>query len=344
MVLQYKNFSTDLILKQSRNIQYASGQLTYGQDNIIEVTNSIEIDVEQWTEQADVFTRQMMTYSSNFDMKRFLGSIRQDWSRILHETYIYARAKALYLGIYSSRIPEYPKGYYNFPGNVLVANLLKSRNFQFRTDDMIPYSVSFRVDCPSENAEDYFKELFAVYPDVAEGMSDVPNSYFYTNQTYEIVLNGLYNAQSYLNTTKGKTNKAQPQLFQITTYDDPGILKFLNEESFPFMNSFIDPSNKKYYFTLPTSLSGPGVMRNNESVFLARALGFKGIQVNFLENALYKVATRRTNADIFCRDEMYSITGLKTDYIPYTTEKIREYLGINSYKSNVDAGGNAPTP
>lgn len=344
MVLQYKNFSTDLLLKQSRNIQYANGQITFGQNNVIEVTNTIEIEVRQWTEQADVFARQMMTYSSNFDMKRFLGSIRQDWTRLLHETYIYAKAKALYLGIYSNRIAEYPQGYYNFPGNVLVANLLKSRDFQFRTDDMIPYTVSFKVDFPSDNAADYFEELFAVYPDVAEGMSTIPGTYAYTNQTYEIVLNGLYNAQSYLNSMKSKPGaKSQPQLFQITTYDDAGILKFLNEESFPFMNSFLAPDCKKYYFTLPTSLSGPGVLRNNESVYLPRALGFKGVQVNFLENNLYKVATRNTVADIFCRDEMYSITGLKTEFTPNTDEEIKKYLGMNSYKSS-SFGGNEPTP
>jgi hypothetical protein len=53
-------------------------------------------------------------------------------------------------------------------------------------------------------------------------------------------------------------------------------------------------------------------------------------------------AIRHTN-DAFVREEVYSVTGLKTEMVPYSMEQIRKYLSINSYIKDDGSNGGIDT-
>jgi hypothetical protein len=93
---------------------------------------------------------------------------------------------------------------------------------------------------------------------------------------------------------------------------------------------------------LPTQDSKPEALRFNESLHCGRAVGFRRDQFILESNSFYKVATRR-DPDFLTREEVYSITGLKSEMVPSSMEQIKYYLGINSYISQNGTNPNGGT-
>lgn len=354
MALSYTNYAKDKILEQMRNIRYANGEMLFGFYNSVEQRFILQIDIQQLSNQADVFSREILTHRSKFDLKRFLGQYQDDWLRILHETYVYDRLKCIYYGINSINLMDLPEGLYSFPGNIILANLLSKNTFNYSTNDQQPFSLYINITYNS-NIDELFKEVFEVYPDVKEGISDLPGVYRYVNFTYESVLRGLYNAKLYLegngkksskqnNNNNGNDKKENTSIFEISLLSDDTMKTFTVGDNNAFFNSFLNDEGNKFYFTLSESASKPEALRFNESIFLGRALGFVSKQLNISDNPMYTVANRNYYSDPFTRDEVYSVTALKSEFIPLSQEQIKEYLGINTYEIVRKNGGNGSNP
>lgn len=327
MPLSYKNLSKDDLLYQSKNINLAEAGLVYN-DNLLEISPELIIDVNQISHQADVFARELYTHRSKFDMKRFLGSYEDDWLRLLHETYVYDRCKCLYYGVNSTFISKFPDDVYSFPGNVLLFILLKNRTYKFTIKDDIPFTINFKLRGTgifNILAEPIFKE----YPELKNGISDIQNVYSYFNSEYEKILEGLYTGKVYLD---GNKTNGGGSLFEIIKMNDIKMNSFFLDESFPFMNSFISKDNKKFYFILPNHNSKNLSMRFNESIYISRALGLRCDGLIYRDNQLYRKANKDDLSDFNIREEVFSITGLRTDIVPYSQSQIKEYLGINTFK------------
>lgn len=343
MILSYKNFARDEILKQLRNIKYAQGEMLYGFENSVSLTLNLNIEPKHISKQADVFAREILMHRSKFDLKRFLGPYDQDWCRILHEAYVYDRCKCIYYGLNSNNIMGFPEDLVSFPGNVLLSNILKKRRFQYSTNDSQPMSLYVDVVSLGDSAS-VLKPIFALYPDVGEGITNIPNVVSYVNMKYESVLRGLMNAKTYLDSRKGTDGGTS--LFEITTLSDEVISGMLSEESNPLINSFLNQSHNEFSFILPTSNSGPMGLRFNESIFISRALGFTSIGIKEGSNFFYTRVPRNSSADMFTRDEVYSVTGMTSEIMPFSDERIKEYLEINTYnqRSGRTEGGGYYTP
>ncbi len=169
--------------------------------------------------------------------------------------------------------------------------------------------------------------MFEFYPELKEGLSDYDNNYSYMNSKYESILRGLYNAKLYMDTAPGK-NASNSSLFDMKMMNDDSIDAFLVEDSCPLLNSFLNEGFDRFYFIFPTEQSGPLKMHFNESLFVSRAMGMTSIQLEVEGNALYKVADRSLSGDVYAKDDVYSITGLKSEIVPYSDKLIIEYLGL----------------
>lgn len=332
--LSYKNFVSKQVLSYLRDIRYAQGRMLFGFNNTVELSTELRIDVKQLSNQADVFARQMLTFRALFDLKRFLGQYQIDWLRILHEAYVYDRIKCIYYGINSNNLFEVPNDLYSFPGNILLMNALSKVSFTYESGDQQPFSFYGKVKY-NTNAEELFKEVFEAYPELKEGMSDDKNIISYVNSRCESVLKGLYYGKEYLESSSKR--KSAP--FEIFVMNDETIKQIiLSNNTNPIFNSFLNETGLLFYFYMPVEFSKPNGMRFNESIFLARALGFISKQLDVDGNSFFSQAERNTRVDIFTRDEVYSVTALKSEIIPYSPDQIKEYLGINSYKNGENGG------
>lgn len=338
--MEYKNYVTDHHLKQYRNSNYANIKMLYGFENKIIRDLDVTVDLRQLQTQADIFQRQMIANKTSFDFKRVLGPFTQDWPRLLHEVYIYDRLKCLYYGLFSNFISSFPNNSYSFPGNILLMQILKERQFSFEVADTQPYYEYVNVK-NSKDFKELSKEVFENYPEIRMGISDNPNIFVYQNEFYEGILTGLHHAKLYMETRKVGGTK---DLFKIYKMDSSEIEEFLKSDSNPIANSFLSEDGEKFYFSLPTNSSNENSLRHNESVFFARAVGIVGSQLYVNENPLYFVAPRKPFTDDLTCNEMYSITGLKSDMITLDAESISSYLTINSYVSKQSGGTTSEPP
>jgi hypothetical protein len=55
-------------------------------------------------------------------------------------------------------------------------------------------------------------------------------------------------------------------------------------------------------------------------------------QLQYNGNNFYNVAKRDVNEDFLTREEVYAVTGLKSNIVPYTKKQIEKYLNYNSYQ------------
>lgn len=330
MELSYKNLAKDEILNKLRNIRYSNAEMLYGFENSVEMNLTLNVDVQQIAIQADVFAREILTHRSKFDLKRFLGNYQEDWLRLLHEAYVYDRIKCIYYGIMSFNLVKIPSGSFSFPGNILLMKSLIKRNFQYTTADAQPFSLYVNISY-STDIEEIFSPIFKIYPSLKEGMSDNNFIVSYVNSRCESILKGLHSGKQYLDSRSGSKEK----LFQITEMNDSAIDTYIEVETNPIMNSFLSEDGEKFYFIFPSAESGPEAMRFNESLFASRAMGFISNQLNYSGNAFYTVSKRNKETDFMAREEVYAITKLKSEIVPYSNEQIKNYLSINSYPNKI---------
>lgn len=331
MALIYKNISSDEILSKYRNLRYANGEMLFGFNNILDFDLTLELDIQHLSLQADVFAREMLTHQGAFDFKRFLGQYREDWLRLLHEAYIYDRLKNVYYGVLSYNLLKIPEGTYSFPGNVILLHNLAKRRFEYTTNDAQPYTLQVGIKYET-NIQELFKPIFDVFPDIEEGISYNVNYPSYVCSRYEAILKGLHSAKLYL---EGRRNSGTPkELFSMVEMNDVRIEAFVNVGTNPIWNSFLGKDGKEFFFVLPQKDSTPEALRFNESLHIGRAVGMVSEQLNYGGNNFYNVAPRNTLNDFMTREEVYAITGLKSNIVPYTLEQIEQYLGYNSYDSN----------
>lgn len=337
MTLSYKNYSTHTILNKLRDIRYGSGEMLYGLYNIIERTIQFSTtDITHLSHEADLFARELLSHRSLIDFKRILGQHQDDWQRQLHEAFVYDRCRAIYYGLNLRNMDKLREGKYSFPGHILLFHLLNEASYNFSTSDSQPFFLYLNLEFGK--TKELLDPIFNVYPDLKNGLSDNDQRISYVNTACETVLTGLYNSKVFMN-TRGKNI---PTIFEIKDMTDSTLESItLSSDSNPILNSFLGQEGKRFYF-LNTD-SGPGKMRFNESLFITRALGFTGKQLDIDENVFYTVSKRDTDCDPLTKDDLYAITGLKTDLIPYSTEQIKKYLGINTFKERLN-GGNSTTP
>lgn len=336
MALSYKNHSTDYILNKLRDIRYGSSEMLYGQYNIIERKIKIMTDVQQLGHQADLFARELLSHRSIIDFKRILGQHQDDWCRQLHEAYVYDRCRAIYYGLNQRNIDKLREGKYSFPGNILLYRFLSDMNYNFSTSDSQPFFLYLNIEVGSQ--KELLDPILDVYTDLRDGLSTNERIISYVNTLNETILNGLYNSKVFMNSR----SRNLPTLFEIKDMTDENIAAItLSNDSNPILNSLLSEDGRKFFF-INTS-SSPGNMRFNESLFITRSLGFVGKQLEIDENVFYTVSKRDTDSDSLCKNELYAISGVKTDLVPYTNSQIRAYLGINTYKGRLN-GGTESTP
>lgn len=345
MALNFRNFSSKHILEQSRNVRYTNGAMMFGFYNTVSVQLELELDQQQLFIQADVFARQILIHRSLFDLKRVLGPYQADWQRILMEAYIYDRLKAIYYGSNSINMLELPEGLVSFPGNILLSRIIAKRAFNHYTDDSQPYSLFINLNY-NDDLNALFGPIFEVCPSLRQGFSTTEGVYTYVNSQSETVLRGLFNAKIYLSSKRGSENGKTKtfDLFELYEFNTDKFDSKLIQDSFPFMNGLMKTGLKEWYFYIPDSESGTNALRFNESIFLGRAIGLTmSDNVNVLNNNMYSISPRNYTNDPFTREEVYSVTALKSELVPYSMEEIKHYLSINSF-INKEEGGNDPTP
>jgi hypothetical protein len=331
MALTYKNITTVEILSKFRNLRYANGEMLFGFNNILNFELELCLDVQHLSLQADVFAREMLTHQGAFDFKRFLGQFREDWLRLLHEAYIYDRLKNVYYGVLSYNLLKVPGGTYSFPGNVILLHNLATRRFEYTTNDSQPYTFQVAIKFNTD-IEELFKPIFKVFPDLEEGISYNVSYPSYVCSRYEAILKGLNSARLYV---EGRRNSGTPrELFSMVEMNDPRMETFVKVETNPSWNSFLNKEGDKFYFVLPQKDSVPEALRFNESLHLGRAIGMVSKQLQYNGNDFYCVANRSAKDDFLTREEVYSVTGLKSNIVPYTQEQIENYLNYNSYQSD----------
>jgi hypothetical protein len=318
----------------------------FGFQNNLSVELELKIDLKNLLFQSDIFAREMLTHRSEIDFKRFMGSFQQDWLRILSETYVYDRLKNIYYGINSKYMNSIPNSLYSFPGNTVLMNALSIVSFNFSTNDSQPFNLYYNIKY-NNDINELFEPIFQICPDLKEGMSDTEGIYSYVGFEYEAVLKGLFDCKNnkLMKSKKNKNNNASENsdLYYINSMDDDTVRASLLMDSNPLLNSFFTDNFDKFYFIMPSEKSVPEALRFNESLFLSRALGFTGKQLTISDNNLYTVATVNNNVDRLIREDLYSVTGLKTEIINYSMEQIKEYLGINSYKGGSSSNANFPS-
>lgn len=318
-MLQYSNLSTNFILNQFKHINYASNQSQFGFGNILTHNIEFTIDNVQIGLQADVFSREILTNKSTIDFKRFLGSDSQDYQRLITEAYIYSFAKAVYYGTNNISVNNYPKDSYCFPGHALLSRFLSDTVYSFHIGEETSFSLYVNISYDNEDNR-LLKQIFCIAPDLEEGLSRINNVFTYRNVRYETVLKGLHQALRKKN--EGKTSE---QKFYVTTFDDPAIDSFTLNDSNPIVNSALSPKGEKFYFINPVSTVQ---MKQNESLFIGRALGFNHQGLETFENKYFTCIPRNAYADHLITDEVYAITGLKSQLTSYTYKQLQEYLNV----------------
>lgn len=332
MAISYKCLSKDYILKEVRNIRYASSELLFGFNNTISMDLDLEIDVDQLSLQADVFAREIMTHRSKFDFKRFLGPNQGDWTRLLHLAYVYDRLKCIYYGINSYNLMNFPENTYSFPGNILLMRLLSKRNFQYSVNDDQPFILYANIR--NVSYPEMFLPVLNRYPTLKEGLSDTPFVITYINMQCETILKGLFYAKEFLQ-SKQKTNGGK-SLFEIYELNDEKIEIFTVGDSNPLINSFLNSERNKFFFILSHNDSKSEALKYNASVFFSRAVGFISTQLTLDENDFFRVVTRNSINDPFTKDEVYAITGLKSNMVPLPREAVTRYMTYSDIFVNYD--------
>lgn len=351
MPISYKCLGKDYILKEIRNIRYASGELLYGFDNTVTIDLNLEIDVQHLSLQADVFAREIMTHRSKFDFKRFLGPDQRDWTRLLHLSYVYDRLKCIYYGVNSYNLLRIPENTYSFPGNILLMHLISKRSFQYNINDEQPFTLYANIS--NIPYPEMFIPVLERYPDLRNGLSANPLVITYVNMQCETILKGLYYAKEFLQ-SKQKIN-GNNVLFEIYELNDSKIELFSLGDNNPLINSFLNLEKNKFFFILSHSDSKPEALKYNASVFFSRAVGFVSTQLLYDENSFYRVVARNPLRDPFTKDDVYAITGLKSSMVPQSEESILEYMTFNTLEQNFEmlrrilndleaGGGSTSTP
>jgi hypothetical protein len=319
-------------MEKSKSIRYSTGNLSVGFNNFVKIEYKHQVNVTQIVQQADLFARQMYINRSLFDFKRFLGSNQNDWKRMLHEVYVYDRCKNIYYGLNSIYRIKPPVQTFSFPGNILLREFLSMNQFTFSSGD---FENNFKLFVNIDVDRDYQKvlsEIFDVYPHMKDGMSVDGSNYIYSNEVFECILEGFYNGLVYLqgrDVRPGAIDKRFP--FEIMASDNETILAFLETESQnPILNSFMSEKFDSFsYIPLkdPEQLSSSMF---NESQFISRALGFTSNSVDCSElgNPFYITVPRNPLKDFLTREELYSITGLKTEEVPSSYDELIKYLQI----------------
>jgi hypothetical protein len=295
------------------------------QNSDLNVEFELGFDVEHVLLQADLFSRELLTHKTRFDFKRIFGHRSDDWYKEILKLYIYDALKSIYYGLNANKFRDFPDRVYSFPGNALRMALIKTNQFQFHTKGELPYHIYLRIK--TKNFDEYSRDFFKMFPDLNEGVSNDSNFPAYLNSKYEGYITGLFNAFTFLESQKGTSSKL-PGLYEVISLFDPKLTSFLQESSFPFMNSFLSKDLRKFNFILPSEfISSPETMKFNYSLFIGRAIGLVSNQIYVDDNPLYKMVNRQER-DVYAKYEMHSITGLKTELLPYSFEHIITHLGI----------------
>lgn len=327
--LSYKNESTDYILREIRAIDYAETGILYDYGNLVQMVFTLSLDLVQLSKQADIFSRHMMSNRGDVEFKRFMGSKDSRWNELLYKAYIYDRLKCIYYGLNSQSISDYPSTSYSFPGNILLMRMLNKRVFNFSIIDGVSYNMTVTIDWEKDKKiSDFFKPFFDEYPDLAEGLCDIPNAVSYQNTQYEAVLKGLYNARDYIRSKISRNGNKSKDFFEIYEMNTDKITSFLSEESIPIVNSFLGPNgDKEWYFTTCGSAKAFEGLRFNESIWFSRAVGLISKQLEEHGNPMFrKVKIKEDNADT--KNELHAITGIRSNLEPFSQEQIKGYLNV----------------
>lgn len=331
MFLQYKDLSSNDIMAQAKSIKYSVNELVFGFNTNVKIDISHEVDVLQIVQQADLFARQMYVNRSLFDFKRFMGPNQSDWLRMLHEVYVYDRCKNIYYGLNSIYRNSPPLNTFSFPGNILLRNYLSINQFNFSTGG---YEDSFKIFVNLKIDRDYLKvleEIQDLYPCIKEGMSSDGNNFIYSNVTYECILEGLSNGSIFLKSKMKDRSKNLPFLILPSNSED--MEKFVDTESSnPILNSFLSSDRTKFSFITKAGSEVKSSPMFEESLFISRALGFTSNsgENSLYGNSFYTTVPRNPFKDFLTREEVYSITGLKTEEIPFSYDQLIAYLSIRT--------------
>jgi hypothetical protein len=352
MALSYKNLSCNHFLKQIRNINFANAELIYGFQNNIDLELTLFVDVLQIALQADIFANEIISHNSTLNLKRILGPFSRDWVKLLHETYVYDRCRCIFYGINGGKIVSLSDSVYCFPGNLLLVKLLHNVKFNYTIQDTVPYSLNLTIFYRTDPL-DYLNPVFEMYPELANGMSSSTNMPHYYNSKYEGILRGLFN---YINsssansrtttvvttdntTNNGSKSKNKPKsgLYVMNELSDISANSWISRDSNPSLNSYLNNDGLKFFFILPTENSNVNSLRSNESLFVSRAIGLRNDdKVDHLDNHLNMMVRRNPTNDKFTKEEVYSITGLRSEIEPNDVTNIFEYLSFiyDEYRPN----------
>lgn len=335
MALSYKNLAFDELVTVFRDLKYANLDLLYGFENSITLTLALAVDVGQLRAQADVWTQGIDKYRSIFMLKKYISARPSEWSQMLHETYVYDRLKCIFYGKNFNSIGKLPVNVNSFPGNVLLMHAIGRGVFKFEQKDSQPFSMTVVLNCEAD-FNDLIQPVLDMYPNISVGLTNSVNSRTFYNSTYERILTGLSNDRAYILSRRGrgsnpkgsKQSTQSESTFEITFLTDDRIPAFLNQETNPFSNSFLNKDLTRFYYNSPYNLSGPEAMKYNESVFITRALCFTGSNISYEGNSFYRSVRRNNLNDYLTRDEVYAVTGLKTEAIPRAENDMNSYLDI----------------
>jgi hypothetical protein len=325
MGLSYKNLSCNHFLKQIRNINYANAALLFGFQNKLDVNVNLTVDLAQLILQADIFANEMLSNNSSLNFKRFLGSYSRDWPRLLHEAYIYDHCRCLFYGINGGRINNLSDSCYCFPGHLLLTKMLHNPTFSYNINDEQPYNVFVNLNYSNDFSE-YLNKVFDMYPKLNQGMSSSVQTPHYYNHEYEAILKGLYLGREYLAT---RTQNPIKDLFEMVVLSEETANTWINRDSNPIINSYLNNAGDKFFFILPTEVSNSKSFRSNESLFVSRAIGIRNdSSLTHLGNTLNTIAPRRFLDDRFTKEEVYAVTGLRSEIEPKDCAHIYDYLSV----------------
>jgi hypothetical protein len=323
--LTYKNHSTDVILQKYVNILSANGTNTYMSSNIIEMSYKLVVDVEHASQCADVFARQIYTLRGKCDFKRFLGANDRKWLYLLHCSYIYSYLKCVYYGMCYNEIVSLPEDNIAFPGHVLLLHMLRRQRFQFNSTGSFTSSLYGKIES-DYTLKDFLEPFFSTYPELGEGISQINNIYTYSNSRFEAILKGLYDALTYLNSKRDNSDK---NLFQMNKINDSQIVQFLSPESNPLFNGHLNKTGDKYFFILPKDGVVNDNLHFNESMFLTRAVDLRSSQLVTSQNPYY-IFANRIQIDFMIREDVYAVTGLESNMMPYGENQVMDYCNVST--------------
>lgn len=333
MKVSYKNKSTDLIIGKSVNLIYGASNSTYGL-NYVNLDFQLVIDIDHLRQQADVFSREIMTLKPRIQFKRFMGDNYESWVGLLHESFIYSYALCVFYGINEKNLLNFSNTGYVFPGHLVLTRLLFEGNYQFhsRDDKFIPFSFFAKVE-HSIDAESVLKPIFDVYPNIKDGFTSGKNPSF-MSFIHETVLKGLYDASVFLKSNKNYGG----QLFDVVPLNSEEFKSVTSDLNNPLCNGFLSLDGKQFHF-IDVNYSSRENIRFNESIFLTRAIGLRSSGLTVVENNFYNVVQRDPSYDRLVKDDVYAILGLESVLSPYSMQQIQHYLGIITKYPNKEKDG-----